>query len=385
MGQITMDGKTLRTYKLGCEVIAGKYSITEFATLIGKSYRQSQRIIAKIESSDFNGVIHGNIGRRAHNKTPEKLEALIIDLLRFKYNGFNLTHFQEMLEKNERIRITKSTLHRIANKHDLVKAPRRAKRRSFKPRARMPREGMLVQFDGSDHVWFGSERSDLIAAIDDATGKILSAEFFYGETSMHSMKVIKDLVSNYGIPESFYMDQAGIYGKIDRDWESQISRALMQVNTQLIIASSPQAKGRVERLFRSLQDRLVAELKFYNLVEIDEANEFLKKKFIPSFNEQFGVHAIDSETAYRKNVFGNLDRIFCKKEKRKIGLGNIFSYDSITWMLDSKNCYRGREVNVNTHLDGTQSFDIMGREVKACAIKSERIYGFNKRAVKKAG
>lgn len=381
MGKLSMDAKQLRTYRLACEVISGKYSLKEFSQLISKSYRQAQRIVKRVEQEDFMGVFHGNCGKTPVNKAPEKLEALIVDFLRYKYNGFNLSHFREKLEELEHIKISKSSLHRIAKKHNLVKSPRRLKRRSYKPRSRLAKEGMLVQFDGSDHVWFGNIRSDLIAAIDDATGKILAAEFFFGEKSLHSMKVIKGVIDSHGLPEAFYMDQAGIYGKLERDSESQISRALDQAGIQLILASSPQAKGRVERLFRTLQDRLVAELVFYNLDTIEEANEFLKKEFIPKFNQQFGVEAIESEKAFRRNVFGKLDFIFCKKERRKIGVGNVFSYENVTWLIDEKRCYRGREVYINTHIDGSQSFDIMGREVKPKPLRSNRIYDYNKRAV----
>ena len=381
MKKVSMDAKQMKIYRLACEVIAGKYTIKEFSKLIGKSYRQSQRIIKKVEEEDFFGVIHKNLGSTPYNKTDPHTEALIVDFLTYKYEGFNLTHFKEMLEEYENIKISKSVLHRIAKKHGLVKNPQRRARRSYRPRPRMPQEGMLIQFDGSDHVWFGTERSDLLVAIDDATGKILSAEFFYGEKSLHAMKVIKKVIEDNGVPEAFYFDQAGIYGKIDREWDSQIMRAFDQLNIQLILASSPQAKGRVERLFRTLQDRLVSELKFYNITTLDEANKFLKKKFIKNFNLQFGVKAAEEDKAYRPNVFGKLERILCKKEKRKIGVGNIFSYDSVTWLIDEKRCYRGRVVNVNTHVDGHQSFDIMGKEVKPKPIKANRHYGFKKRAV----
>lgn len=121
------------------------------------------------------------------------------------------------------------------------------------------------------------------------------------------------------------MDQAIIYGKVDRDWESQIARAFEQLNIQLILASSPQAKGRVERLFRTLQDRLIAELSFYNITTIEEANEFLKG-FIERFNKQFSVRPEDEHKAYRRNVFGKTDLTLCKKERRKIGAGNVFSF-----------------------------------------------------------
>ncbi len=382
MGKVSMDAKQLKIYRLGCEVLAGKLSIKEFSELIGKSYRQGQRIIKKIEQKDFMGVFHGNTGKTAHNKTPKIVEAQIKDWLEFKYRNFNLSHFIEMVDKHEKYPSMpkKSTVHAIASKHNLVKSPRRAKRRSFKPRPRMPKEGMLIQFDGSEHTWFGEHKSDLIAAIDDATGKLVGAEFFYGEKSLHAMKVIKKVIDENGIPEAFYMDQAIIYGKVDRDWESQIARAFNQLNIQLILASSPQAKGRVERLFRTLQDRLIAELDFYNISTIEEANRFLES-FIPKFNEQFGVEAQEEEKAYRNNVFGRLDLILCKKERRKINIGNVFSYNSVTWLIDEKRCYRGREVNINTHVDGAQSFDIMGKEIRPKVIKTKRVYNHKKRAV----
>lgn len=377
-----MDAKQLKIYRLACDVLAGNLTIKEFSKLIGKSYRQAQRQIKRIEKEDFLGVFHKNTGKVPHNKTSEKVEAQIKDWLEFKYRGFNLVHFREMVIKNEQYPKLpqKSTIHSIARKHGLVKSPRRAKRRSFKPRVRMPREGMLIQFDGSEHIWFGNHKSDLIVAIDDATGKIIAGEFFYGEKSLHSMKVIKKVIDENGIPEAFYMDQAGIYGKVDRDWESQISRAFEQLNIQLILASSPQAKGRVERLFRTLQDRLIAELSFYDLNSIEEGNEFLID-FIERYNEQFSEVPAEKEKAYRKNVFGRLHLIICKKERRKINSGNVFSYESVTWLIDENRCYRGREVNINTHIDGTQSFDIMGKQIHPRPIRSSKFNGHNKRVV----
>jgi transposase len=380
MGRISMDAKESKIYRLACKVLAGNLSIKDFSKLSGKSYRQSQRIIKRVNQEDLFGVFHKNRGKGPHNKTSDQLEETIIDLLRYRYEGFNLAHFREKLIEVEHIQISKSSLHRIASKHGLVKAPRRYKRRSHKLRARMPQEGMLIQFDGSNHVWFGEHRTDLIVGIDDATGSIKAAEFFYGETSMNSLKVIKTLVDNNGLPDAFYMDQAGIYGKLDREWESQIARAFEQTGIRLILASSPQAKGRVERLFRTLQDRLVSELKFYSISGIEEANEYLKK-FIPMFNERFSVKALETEKAYRKNIFGKTEMIFCRKERRKVCPGNLFSWNSVQWIIQEKRCYRGREVNINTHIDGSYSFDMMGKKIEAKVFKANPSYARNKRAV----
>lgn len=368
-----MTQKSFKQYRLGIEVLEGKLTIGDYAVLVSKSYRQAQRIINKIKEADVLGVVHGNKSRPPHNKTSLELELKIIDLLTYKYKNFNLTHFREKLLENEKIEIKKDALHSIAKKHGLVKNPKRKGRRSHKLRPRLQKEGMMVQFDGSNHVWFGSERTDLIGGIDDATGLVLAGEFFYGETSNNSMKVIREIVDNYGLPESFYMDQAGIYGKVDQEWESQISRAFVQTGIRLILANSSQAKGRVERLWRTFQDRLVAELEFNEIITIKDANRFLKEEFIPAYNLKFSIKAEVEEKAYRKNVFGNLDLIFCKKVKRKVMSGNVFSWENVTWILDEKKCFFGREININTHLDGSYSFDIMGNKVHCKVHSSKRL------------
>lgn len=377
MGIIQMGQQELKFYRLGMDVIEGKLSIVDYALQIGKSYRQAQRIIKKIETKDVAGVVHGNTGREPHNKTPLATELLVIDLLRNKYINFNLTHFLEKAIKFDKLVIKKDALHVIAKRHGLVKNPKKRSRRSHKPRPRLAREGMMIQFDGSDHVWFGDTMCDLIGGIDDATGKVVGAEFFFGETSRNCMKVIREIIDNYGLPESFYMDQAGAFGKVDIEQESQIGRAFDQVGIRLILANSPQAKGKIERLWRTFQDRLIVELAFQGITTMEEANAFLKDHFIPSYNLQFSVEAEDSVSAFRKNVFGNLDLIFCKKIRRKIMNGNVFSWDNVTWVIDDVRSYSGREININTHLNGSYSFDIMGRKIpcKVSARKRLNDYG----------
>lgn len=380
MGHISMSQKELKTYRLAMDVIEGKLTLVDFALLIDKSYRQSQRIIDKIKKNGELGVYHGNKGRDPHNKTSLEVELMVIDLLKNKYINFNLTHFREKAAIYEKLEIKKDALHVIARRHGLVKNPKRRGRRCYKPRKRRSREGMMVQFDGSDHVWFGNIRCDLIGGIDDATSKVLGAEFFFGETSNHSMKVIREIIDTHGLPESFYMDQAAIYGKVEQEWESQIARAFEQTGIRLILANSSQAKGRVERLWRTFQDRLIAEMEFHDIQNIEEANDFLKNHFIPSHNLQFSVEAEERETAFRKNVFGNLDLIFCKKVQRKIMEGNVFSWENTTWVIDERKGYSGREININTHLNGSYSFDLMGRKVQCKVSQRKRLNDYGDRS-----
>lgn len=373
MGIIQMSKVQFKRYKLAKDVIDGHLTIRQYSELIGKSYRQSQRIIDQVRTKDELGVLHGNIGSTPHNKTSVEVIAKILDLLKNKYQNFNIIHFLEMARKFDAIKVKKDVVYNVARKHNLVKNQQRRGRRSHKPRQRLPSEGMMIQFDGSQHNWFGDQKTDLIGGIDDATGKVLAAEFFYGETSNNSMKVVREIIDKNGLPESFYMDQAGIYGKVEVEWESQIARAFDQTGIKLILASSSQAKGRIERLWRTFQDRLIAELKFYQITKIEEANNFLKNRFIPEYNKKFSIEPANKIKSYRKNIFGNLDIIFCKKVQRKIGSGNVFSWEGVGWVIDEKTDYKGRYININIHLNGETSFDIMGRKTKCRVHFKKRI------------
>jgi hypothetical protein len=362
-GTITMGSKELSNYRHAMNVLEGRLSIVEFSLLTQKSYRQCQRIIQKIKLGGMLGAVHAHKGKVPVNKTPDALKYEILSLLRGPYYDFNLSHFLEMLQEKEGIKITYSTLYRWARKDGLIKHQKRRSSKKHSTRARLPREGMLIQFDGSEHRWFSNIICDLIAGIDDATGKIVAALFCFGESSINSMKVIREIVINHGIPEAFYMDEAAIFGKRDRDWNSQIARALETLNCKLILASSPQAKGRVERLFRTLQDRLIAELGFCEIKTIEDANDYLKNIFIPKFNQQFTVLPREKEQSYQTFIPLNLETILCRKVVRKVTSGNAFSYLGESYLIKGERDYRFRRVNINTHLDEQQSFDILGKKI----------------------
>lgn len=362
MSGVFMSAKNQEVYSYCQDVINGKLSIKELSILIQKSYRQSQRLVKKVRNQGMLGAKHGNFGKTPHNKTSSIIEMDIKNLLKNDYYDFNLTHFREMILEKEGLEAGRNVIHRIAKLNGLVKNPkRRTAKKIHKPRARLPHSGMLVQFDGSVHPWFKNIICDLIGGLDDATGKVLALEFFHGETSIHCMKVMKEITINYGIPSMYYLDGAGYFGKVDRDVETQIGRALEQLGSKALIAGSSQAKGKIERLWQTLQDRLVAELRFYQIETIEEANKFLKEEFIPKFNEQFSVPPREKESYFKKVAEENLDNIFCRKIKRKISLANSFSLNNKTYIVNEKENYRFRSVNINTHIDGSTSYDICGR------------------------
>lgn len=376
MKGVIMSKDHLKLYHLALKVIEGNLMLKDFAVLVGLSKRQAIRRVNKIREMDYIGAIHGNSGSSPANKINDDLEETVMHLLRTKYQGFNLTHFRELLLSEEEIEIKKTTLQTWAKRHGLQKHARRPIKKLHRPRPRMPQEGMLVQFDGSAHRWFGGITSHLLLGIDDATGKILNAEFFEGETTFNAMRIIRGIIDEYGIPQAFYFDQAAAYGKKDRDWNCELGRAFQTLNCKLILAGSPQAKGRVERVFRTLQDRLVSELALRKITTMKEANDFLHGNFVPLFNKNFSVEPQVENRAYLPNVFLDLDLIMCKKEQRKVLTGNIFSLDGHHYRIEEKVNLHHRIVNINTHLDGSRSFDIMGKRI--AVTKLERSYRYLK-------
>jgi len=320
MGEIVMSIKDQKVYEQAIQVICKRLTIVEFSQLNNKSYRQARRIVKKVREQGMRGVKHGNIGKIPHNKTSDEDEMDILALLKGDYNDFNLTHFKEMIEVHEGIKSGKNIIHRIARKNNLVKRPKRKQgKKAYKPRPRMPQEGMLIQFDGSEHEWFGNFKSDLLGGIDDATGTVVGAEFFIGETSLHCMKVMKDIIEDKGIPHAFYLDKAGAFGKDDRDQSStQIGRALNELGSDIILANSPQAKGKIERLWNTFQDRLIAELKFYKIFSMPRANKFLQEDFIPRFNEQFGYPAREKNSRLYQNGKRSRQYFLCERSPKNI-------------------------------------------------------------------
>ena len=372
LGAVIMSEKQQKNYELALQVIHSRLSIVEFSILIEKSYSTAQRIIKKIKKDGMLGVQHGNQGKVPWNKTPDELIEDVTNLLENDYNRFNLTHFKEMLEIHEGISLGKNIIHRLATKNRLVKRPKRRKKKVYKLRPRMPQAGQLIQFDGSDHEWIKGIECDLIGGIDDATGVVVGAEFFIGETSLHCMKVMKEIIEKNGVPHAFYLDGAGYFGKHDRETNTQIGRALKDVNCECIIAGTAQAKGRIERLWNTFQDRLIAELDFYQIRNIPEANKFLKEDFLPRYNEKFSVPARIVEPAYQKLKRSNLENIFCKKFPRSIGLAQQFSYGNEIFVIDEERQYKMGTIWVNEHIDGSTTHDVMGREVKVKKYSPEK-------------
>ena len=302
------------------------------ATLMRVSARHTRRILAAYSKEGAAALAHGNRGRRPANATPDPLATDVVVLARTRYAGVNHTHLSELLREREGIDIGRNTLRKILTDAGVNSPRRRRPPKHRVRRQRMPREGMLVQIDGSFHRWLGEDgpQFTLLLAVDDATGCVVNALFCELENTRSYLLLMRDLIRSYGIPLALYSDRHGVFKHTPpsetASAPTQFSRAMGEIGVQLIFARSPQAKGRVERTAGTLQDRLVTELRLAGSTTIDDANRVLND-FLPRFNERFGVPSERTDTAYRvPDPELCLNTVLCLKYRRRVGRDNTVKY-----------------------------------------------------------
>ena len=342
-------------------LLAEHMAIDQAATLMGVSARHTWRLLAAYRKEGAAALAHGHRGRRAPNTTPEKTKAEALRLARTRYSGTNHTHLSELLREREGIDIARSTLRRI-----LVEAGVNSPRRRRPPkhrvrRQRMPSEGMLIQIDGSYHRWLGDDGPQfmLLLAVDDATGRVASALFCEYENTRDYFLLMRGLIQRYGIPIALYTDRHSVFKHVPGGGlpsaPTQFSRAMDELGIQMIFALSPQAKGRVERVAGTFQDRLVTELRLADATTIEDAGVVLEA-FIDHFNMRFGVSANEPEVAYRPvDIETCLDRALCFRHSRKVAKDNTVKYRRSTLQLlpgTERPTYAGSKVDALEGLDG---------------------------------
>jgi transposase len=331
-----MGQRELKRWHLMELVKVGKITLKEAGEKIGVSYRQAKRIRRAIRERGIKALVHGNRGRPSNHRIKEALRERVLELSREIYWDFNDTHFTEKLRECEGIVLNRESVRKLRREAGV--APKRKRRgpKHHKRRERKAQEGWMVLWDGSPHCWFGPEHPPccLMAAIDDATGKLLAARFFPFEGSSGYLWLLKEIVKKHGIPMIMYQDRHGALHRNDSHWSleeqlagrrepTQVGLALEALSIEPISALSPQAKGRVEKLFATLQDRLGAELRLKGIVTLEEANRYLQSIFIKGFNRRFAIRAKDSQKAWRKVPKDlDLDRIISFRYTSTVGNDN---------------------------------------------------------------
>lgn len=368
VGGIFMSVRDQKDYDVVRRIIDGDLRMEEGAKLAGKSYRQTKRIVKKVREKGMVGIKHGNHGKEPWNKSPVQIKDTVLGLLLEKYFDFNLTHFSEKLEAEHGIKVKRETLRKWAHEKKLVKrAHHRRRPRVHRTRVRMPRRGMLLQMDGSPHEWFGPKVPSccLVGNIDDATSICEYAEFFPAEDTISVLTVLRRTIERVGIPECLYVDRAPFYGSQSKrtkpiDWDkhlTHIERAMAELGCRILFASSCQAKGRIERMWNTFQDRLIPELRIRNIRRIPTGNYFLHNSFIPEFNQRWSVPAREPKKNYTKvPKHLNFDDIFCLREWRKVDSGETISYSGKIYSVEHGYDYSMQrlQIEIRTRLDGSQ-------------------------------
>ena len=293
--------------------LEGRESVERGAELLGLSARQVKRLRKKMRAGGVKGVLHGNRGSKPWNRIPAKTINKILQLAKGQYQGLNDTHLTEKLNEKEGVRLSRWTVRAVLRGAGIAAVRKHRWKRHYKRRERRAQEGALLLWDGSPHRWLGEKGSKwtLVVTMDDATGALLHGVFSEQEDAQSYLRCLKQLLLDKGIPLAIYMDRHGIFKRNDAHWTleeelagertpTQVGLALKTLGVEPIFALSPQAKGRVERLFATLQDRLVSELRLAAIRTWDQATAFVNGPFKSDFNRRFAKPPQQTQSAWRK-------------------------------------------------------------------------------------
>jgi len=345
------------------EVERGYITAKAGSEALGISYRQFKRVLRRWRAEGDKGLAHRSRGRPSNRRIPDGVQRKAVALIREKYRDFGPTFASEKLAACSGIRVSDETVRKWMIAEGLWK-PKRRKEHHRVRRERRRCFGEMVQMDGSHHDWFEGrgERMVLIGMIDDATNEVI-ARFYPGESGESLMGTLKVWLETHGRPRAIYADrhslwvaQAGQAGEKDERDTTQLRRALKALWIDFIAARSPQAKGRVERLFGTLQDRLVKELRLRKIDNIEDANKFLADEYLPWHNQRFRVEPASRANAHRRLTKGfDLNTILSRQDERRVANDYTIRWNNRIFQI-GKPAYpglRGGRVTVAVGLDGS--------------------------------
>ena len=333
-----MSQRELQRVEVISRCVDGHLACARAAELLDLSPRQIQRLKARYRQGSAAALAHANRGRPSHRRLPQRIRQTILRLARTRYAGFNDHHLCEKLSEQEGFWLSRETLRRLLRTAGMGSPRKRRPPAHRQRRLRSAREGELVQLDGSPHDWLEG-RGSLLTALgmqDDASGKILAARFFSSETSPGYFRLLQSLLRRFGVPLAFYGDRSGVFVRNDEHWSideqlagqrqpTQFGRALQQLGVTFIAAQSPQAKGRIERLWGVLQDRLTSELRLAGSCDLDSANRVLRR-FVTDYNRRFARSPRDNAKAWRPAP-ENLERICYFTHDRVVSNDNVVQWN----------------------------------------------------------
>jgi len=340
----------IKKYDIIKKVMGKELNGSEAAEMLGLTVRHVRRLKRKVDKNGIKGLIHGNRGKPSNRRMPDNEKSKIANLIREHYSDFGPLLATEKLAERHKINRDKSTVRSIMIKEGIWTPKAKKKETHREWRQRKACKGEMIQYDGSYDHWFEDRGGEvcLLASIDDADSNV-RARFDEHEGVEPTFNFWRGYIEHYGKPNSIYVDKFSTYSmnhklaKENPDTLTQFERAMKELNIGIIHAHSPQAKGRVEKLFKTLQDRLTKELRLNGISTIKEANEFLEKVFLPKFNAKFMVEPRSKANLHKKlneQEKNKLDPIFSRQYRRVVG--NDFT------VSHKKNCYQLEKIQPTT-------------------------------------
>ena len=366
METYTLSQKELQRVAVISSCVKGDLACARAAALLHLTPRHVKRLKARLRQGGEAALAHASRGRPSHRRLPDRLRDRILHLARTTYAGFNDHHLGEKLCEVEGFSLGRETLRRLLRSSG-IGSPRKRRPPTHRQR-RLPRarEGEMLLLDASLHRWLQDRgpQLTLLGFLDDATGKVLVAEFFPTEDARGYFRLLRRLLRRFGVPLSFYGDRHGVFVRNDDHWSveeqlagrrqpTQFGRALQQLGVTYIAAQSPQAKGRIERLWSTFQDRLTSELRLAGAADRDAANQVLRR-FLPDYNRRFARTPRDAEKAWRPAP-ENLDHICCFHHHRSVGNDNVVQWDGRRFQIPpqpQRFSFAGAKVQLMESLEG---------------------------------
>ena len=333
--------------------IKGQCTIKQVATVLGLSERRVKQIKKEVKENGVKSIQHGNRGRKPKNTIPDETKKKILELRSsYEYEISNFKHFEELLKERENINISYSSLYNILKKAGIKSPKKHRKTKLHHRRKRKAAEGMMLQADGTPFDWFETgQKYSLHGFVDDATGKITGLYMCKNECLLGYLEVLRQTLENYGIPISLYPDKYSVFfppKKVNdhitleeqlngrEKGITQFGRIIEELGIEMFPASSPQAKGRIERLWETLQSRLVTEFRINNIKNINDANVFLIE-YIKKYNSKFAVEATNQKSVFLKLPKRyNLDELLCVRFERTIDNAGVFSINNSKFQIMDK-------------------------------------------------
>ena len=379
--------RAMTVHEVVLRAMSGELHWFRAADILGISARTMRRWRERYEQHGFHGLFDRRRGQAAVRRAPVAELERVLHLYRERYRGFNVRHFCEIARREHQVTLSYSWVKHALQTAGLVPKgrPRGRHRRRREPRACC---GELLHIDGSPHPWLAlapDSRATLIAVVDDATTRLLYAQLVAAESTHSVMTALREVFTTFGLPMALYSDRAGwafvtpkANGPVDKTRVTQVGRALARLGIEHIPAYSPQARGRSERLNRTVQDRLVNELRLAGITTLAAANAYLRDVFVPHYNETFSRPPRDPEPAWVAIGDVDLDQILCHEETRVVGQDNTVAVDAVALQVAKQPGRRtcaGTSVIVRRHLNGHYAiwrgaqrwgcYDATGRPVDA--------------------